>query len=1336
MVFGPFDLSNARQAELLFHYWNRSGPDQRGLGWFVSVDGSQFYGTRAGGDSQGWRFVNFDLANVPTLGNVTGASEVWIAFVSEENSGNGNSFVDDVELRVYEESVGGSLTVSGYWYYRDRNGVDRILPYAKVEIWDDDLVGDDLLATTHTNASGFYQATFTNSDVSNGVDVFARVLSTDDYSVSVRSGGNLYSGDTAVTNDVQDGSFSIGSYSLTHSTNRAAWYLYDKVANDAWSYLKNTVGWDNNFNIEVRWSPTSTAGAAFYGSYIELNGGDGWDEDVLLHEYGHFVMFKTYSTFPSAPSCNPHIWGMHTSLGCAWVEGWATFLGGAIQNSPTYIDSVNQNITYSMESPPSSVHHPEDEGSINASLWDIFDSGSSESWDTLANSINGSASNGIWKIVNGQDPNHINEFRDDWYASSNGFSCQVGSIIDHFQVAHNSPGHSLTTSVSPGGTGSVSTSPSSNCVGGEYAPGTTVNLTGNPATGYAFSFWSGAASGSANSTNITMSANRSVTANFAFCYTLSRAHTGSGSDPSAAPSSSPGCPSGRYVGGAQIQLTASPSSGWNIGSWSGTNSNGSTSTSNSVTMPAGNHTVSVNYVQAAPTCYTLSRTHTGSGSDPSATPSSSSGCPSGQYTAGASIQVTASPSSGWSVGSWSGTNSNGSTSTSNSVTMPAGSHTVSVNYVQAAPTCYTLSRTHTGSGSDPSATPSSSSGCSSGRYTAGASIQVTASPSSGWSVGSWGGTTNNGSTSTSNSVTMPAGNHTVSVNYVQASPTCYTLSRTHTGSGSDPSATPSSSSGCSAGQYTAGASIQMAASPSSGWNVGSWSGTNNNGSTSTSNSVTMPAGNHTVSVNYVQAAPTCYTLSRTHTGSGSDPSATPSSSSGCSSGRYTAGASIQVTASPSSGWIVENWSGTNNNGSTSTSNTVTMPSGNHTVAVSYVQTPTTSSTILLVDDDDDNPNVESFYRDALAALGKGYDVWYTGNSDSEPGASALQSYKTVIWFTGDEFGGAAGPGSAGEAALGAFLGGGSGRCMILSSQDYLFDRGGATPFMTGFLGLNGGNFADDVGHDTVSGQGSAFTGLGPYVLSYPGSNFSDRISPAAGAELAFLGDGGDAAVSKIGPSYRTVFLGFPFEAIPTPETRRQVMAAALDFCATIFADVPPKHWARPWVEALYRNGVTQGCGVNPRVYCPETDVTRNQMAYFLLRAKEGNSYAPPPCTTPPFNDVPVTSTYCPWVQELKLRGITNGCGNGSFCPDSPVTRQQAAFFLLTTVQGSSYTPPPCTTPPFSDVPVSSSYCPWIRELAARGLTSGCGGGNYCPLSPVTRAQMAKFLITTFGLPLF
>jgi len=75
-----------------------------------------------------------------------------------------------------------------------------------------------------------------------------------------------------------------------------------------------------------------------------------------------------------------------------------------------------------------------------------------------------------------------------------------------------------------------------------------------------------------------------------------------------------------------------------------------------------------------------------------------------------------------------------------------------------------------------------------------------------------------------------------------------------------------------------------------------------------------------------------------------------------------------------------------------------------------------------------------------------------------------------------------------------------------------------------------------------------------------------------------------------------------------------------------------------------------------------------------------------------------------------------------------------AVFLLKSKYGSSYVPLDVGTDTgFGDVPTTHWAAAWIKQLAAEGITGGCGGGNYCPESPVTRAQMAVFLVKTFNL---
>jgi hypothetical protein len=183
-----------------------------------------------------------------------------------------------------------------------------------------------------------------------------------------------------------------------------------------------------------------------------------------------------------------------------------------------------------------------------------------------------------------------------------------------------------------------------------------------------------------------------------------------------------------------------------------------------------------------------------------------------------------------------------------------------------------------------------------------------------------------------------------------------------------------------------------------------------------------------------------------------------------------------------------------------------------------------------------------------------------------------------------------------------------------------------------------------------------------------------------------------------------------------------------------FADVPSASVYYRDVETLLHNGVTGGC--TSASYCPSGAVTREQMAVFALRGKKGAAYTPPFCgPVPMFADVPPLSFFCAWIEELARRGVVSGCGGGNYCPTGVVTREQMPVFVLRLLD-PALNPPGCTVPVFADVPATSPFCRWIEELARRGVVTGCGNGNYCPTAPVTREQMAVFITATYGLTLY
>jgi len=112
-----------------------------------------------------------------------------------------------------------------------------------------------------------------------------------------------------------------------------------------------------------------------------------------------------------------------------------------------------------------------------------------------------------------------------------------------------------------------------------------------------------------------------------------------------------------------------------------------------------------------------------------------------------------------------------------------------------------------------------------------------------------------------------------------------------------------------------------------------------------------------------------------------------------------------------------------------------------------------------------------------------------------------------------------------------------------------------------------------------------------------------------------------------------------------------------------------------------------------------------------------------------FLDIAPANAFHSYVIAVARNGVTAGCGGGNYCGTSPITRAQMAVFLLKAEHGPSYTPPACTGM-FADVACPSTFANWIEQLANEGVTGGCGGGNYCPTNGVTRSQMAVFLLKT------
>jgi len=94
-----------------------------------------------------------------------------------------------------------------------------------------------------------------------------------------------------------------------------------------------------------------------------------------------------------------------------------------------------------------------------------------------------------------------------------------------------------------------------------------------------------------------------------------------------------------------------------------------------------------------------------------------------------------------------------------------------------------------------------------------------------------------------------------------------------------------------------------------------------------------------------------------------------------------------------------------------------------------------------------------------------------------------------------------------------------------------------------------------------------------------------------------------------------------------------------------------------------------------------------------------------------FADVDPNSGFKAYIGGLVANGLTVGCGGSNYCPVAPVTRQQMAVFLLRGKLGLCYSPPPCTGTVFPDVPCTGNTFDPWIEALAGLQITGGCGGG-------------------------
>jgi len=153
-------------------------------------------------------------------------------------------------------------------------------------------------------------------------------------------------------------------------------------------------------------------------------------------------------------------------------------------------------------------------------------------------------------------------------------------------------------------------------------------------------------------------------------------------------------------------------------------------------------------------------------------------------------------------------------------------------------------------------------------------------------------------------------------------------------------------------------------------------------------------------------------------------------------------------------------------------------------------------------------------------------------------------------------------------------------------------------------------------------------------------------------------------------------------------------------CAISYTDLAGYSWAAPFINSVTTKGIMTPCDLT--TFCPEGVVTRMDMAFIL---ENGTHRAEPlqmPAATGIFYDVPREHPLACWIEQLARDGITAGCEGSPvkrYCPMNPVTRAEIAVFLLRAKHGAGWQRPACTGV-FADVQCSATPNPPGKYWAA------------------------------------
>lgn len=372
------------------------------------------------------------------------------------------SIVNVEDVQVMDALLSGDTYINGTLEWEDDNGNLHPLQFITVEIWDDDTLFDEKLGTVTTDIDGAYSFSFNNVTFleNGGYDLFLKAYSKGK-DIDVTDGSSTYKVTSSVQMNVSTGSTTTISLEVDMSNDTGRAFQAGQALITGNRYV-NAMG-SSISDVDVIYpgpNPGSSYSSSLKEIYLGVN--DYLDWDNILHEYGHHIQHEF--DFANSPG-GSHTMTQNLSVlrgskdegtRLAWGESWPTVY--ALQVTYYYVsdlaniddiadvfydDTIEQTIHYNIENGDDDGESQE--AAIMAVLFDMYDSGSSESFDTMTLSHQT-----MWSLIVNSNAETFSDFANHLYDTQTYTVINVfASLIEEYGMAPNSLSISGSISITP-----------------------------------------------------------------------------------------------------------------------------------------------------------------------------------------------------------------------------------------------------------------------------------------------------------------------------------------------------------------------------------------------------------------------------------------------------------------------------------------------------------------------------------------------------------------------------------------------------------------------------------------------------------------------------------------------------------------------------------------------------------------------------------------------------------------------------------------------------------------------------------------------------------------------